>query len=40
VKKRRINPNLAKIHRAYKIEELADLYSVHKTLSGIGFRMA
>ncbi len=30
MKKRRINPNLAKIHRAYKIEELADLYGVHK----------
>lgn len=30
MKKRRINPNLAKIHRAYKIEELADIYGVHK----------
>ena len=30
MKKRRINPNLAKIHRAYKVEELADLYDVHK----------
>lgn len=30
MKKGRVNPNLAKIHRAYKVEELADLYRVHK----------
>ena len=26
----RPNPNLAKIHRNYTVEEVADLYSVHK----------
>lgn len=30
MKKRRINPNLAKIHRSYKVEEIADLFLVHK----------
>lgn len=27
---RRLNPNLAKIHRNYLVEEVADLFSVHK----------
>jgi DNA-binding transcriptional MerR regulator len=27
---KRVNPNLAKIHRAYTVEEVAYLYSVHK----------
>ena len=29
-KKRHYNPNLAKIHRSYSVEELADLYGVYK----------
>lgn len=28
--KRRYNPRLAKIHRSYTVEEVADLYQVHK----------
>ena len=28
--KRRYNPMLAKIHRSYTVEEVADLYDVHK----------
>lgn len=27
---KRLNPNLAKIHRNYTVEEIANLYSVHK----------
>jgi len=27
---KRLNPNKAKIHRSYTVEELANLYSVHK----------
>lgn len=27
---KRLNPNLAKIHRNYTVEEVADLFSVHK----------
>ena len=27
---KRLNPNLAKIHRNYSIEEVASLFSVHK----------
>ncbi|TAN86726.1 MAG: DNA-binding protein [Gallionella sp.] len=30
MKKRRHNPNLAKIHRSYTVEEAADLYGVFK----------
>lgn len=30
MKKRRHNPNLAKIHRSYTVEEAADLYDVFK----------
>lgn len=28
--KKRLNPNLAKIHRSYTVEEAAELYEVHK----------
>lgn len=28
--KKRLNPNLAKIHRSYTVEEVAELYEVHK----------
>jgi len=28
--KRRYNPRLAKIHRSYTVEEVADLYKIHK----------
>jgi len=27
---KRLNPNLAKIHRSYTVEEVAELYGVHK----------
>ena len=30
VMSKRPNPNLAKIHRNYTVEEVADLFSVHK----------
>ena len=30
MKKRLHNPNLAKIHRSYSVEEVANLYDVHK----------
>ena len=28
--KRHQNPRLAKIHRSYKVDEIADLYGTHK----------
>lgn len=28
--KKRLNPNLAKIHRSYTVEEVAELFNVHK----------
>lgn len=28
--KKRLNPNLSKIHRSYTVEEVAELYGVHK----------